>query len=149
MGWYRVYQGLPYDARLGVVARRSGLTRAETIALYIFLFDTASRGAAGGCVSKLDPEEAGIALDIDAAKVAAALGAMREKGLVNDAGCLADWDMQVPPSTLRVRAYRKRKLEQADPDSPAEARDRRSRLGNDGGDSNSAKRNTKAGESRT
>ncbi len=140
MDWYRVYQGLPYDARLGVVARRSGLTRAETLALYIFLFDTASRDAARGSVSQLDPEETGIALDIDAAKVAAGLEAMRDKGLVNGAGCLADWNLQVPPSTARVRAYRQRKKDIVDPDSPAEARARRARL--------SEKRKAKTGESR-
>jgi len=133
MEWYRVYQGLPYDAKLGVVARRSGLSKAEALALYICLFDTASRTA--GSVAALDPEETGIALDIEPAKIEAALATIFEKGLVDDAGCIVDWKRLQPSSTGRVQAHRKRKrLRDAgkcaisDPDSPVEARRRRARL---------------------
>ena len=33
MDWYKVYQGLPTDPKLAVVAKRTGLSRAETLAL--------------------------------------------------------------------------------------------------------------------
>lgn len=134
MDWYRVYQGLPYDAKLGVVARRSGLSRAEALALYICLFDAASH-AQGGSVKALDPEATGIALDIDPLKIEAALAALSEKGLVDDAGCIADWEKLKPCSTARVQAHRRRKRQRGegkrvmpDPDSPAETRRRRERL---------------------
>lgn len=134
MDWYRVYQGLPYDAKLGVVARRSGLSRAETLALYICLFDAAS-AAEDGSVKALDPEATGIALDIDPAKIEAALAALAEKGMVDDAGCIVDWKRLKPCSTSRVQAFRRRKRRQGegkrvmpDPDSPAETRRRRLRL---------------------
>jgi hypothetical protein len=132
MDWYRVYQGLPYDAKLGVVARRSGLSKAETLALYICLFDAASR-AEGGSVKALDPEATGIALDIDPAKIETALAALAEKGLVDDAGCIAGWQRLKPCSTARVQAHRRRRRgrgggKRADPDCPAEARRRRARL---------------------
>ena len=43
MDWYRIYHGLPDDPRLGVMAHRANMTRAEGLALFITLLDFASR----------------------------------------------------------------------------------------------------------
>lgn len=131
MDCYRITQGLPYDALLGVVARRSGLSRAEVLGLYVLLLDTASRDG-GGSVKALDPEAAGGTLEIDTAKVSAALKAMTEKGLVDDAGCISNWWLQQGmSSTERVRNWRKKRQEREarnNPDDPENIARRHARM---------------------
>lgn len=143
MDWYRVFHGLPYDARLAVTAHRAGLSRAEALALYITLFDHASQARPRGSLARFDTEEAGLALGLDACKIEAALEALREKGVITASGRIADWRRQDPPSTARVRAHRlrgegrqqrrERMREKAQPrpedsDSPAAVEARRLRL---------------------
>lgn len=109
MDWYRVYHGLPYDARLGVVARRAGLARAQVVALFLLLLDFASQAFPRGTLKGFDAEEAAIALEIPVADIDAALAAMREKGLLDGKGGINDWQQQPRNSTQRVRAYRMRR----------------------------------------
>ncbi len=129
MGWYRVCQGLPYDARLGVVARRSGLTRAEALGLYIFLFDTASRGAAGGRRfetrsgrgrhrPRYRGRESGGGSRRDARKRTGHRCGM-PRGLGHAGATLDPARARLPQAQTGA----------GDPDSPAAARERRERLG--------------------
>jgi len=138
MEGYRLFHGLPYDARLAVIAKRSGLTRAEVLALFIALHDGASQGAPRGTLSRFDAEEAALALDLDAAAVTAALEAFAEKGIIAGDEFI-EWRRQIAPSTERVRRHRARKRASGellrkrpvplpDPDDPREAALRRQRL---------------------
>ena len=135
MGWYRVFQGLPFDVRIGVVAKRAEMTRAEALALFIALYDCASQASPPGSLSAFDAEEAGVALDIAPKKIEAALEALRDRGFINKENALAEWQKQTLPSTERVRRHRARrraeglsKRPRVNPDTPAEAAARRERL---------------------
>lgn len=138
MEGYRLFHGLPYDARLAVIAKRSGLNRAEVLALFIALHDGASQGAPRGTLGRFDAEEAALALDLDPGAVAAALEAFADKGIIAGAE-FTEWRRQAAPSTERVRRHRARKRASGqlvlkrqpppgDPDDPREAALRRQRL---------------------
>ncbi len=151
MNWYKVYHGLPYDARLGAVARRSGLTRAEALCLLLCLLEHASRAARRGSVDGFDCELPAALFDRDVAKVEAAMAAFRDKGMIDADNRIGDWEKQGVTGAERQREYRaRRKLLSAlaeetrqarpptrksrydsnttDPDSDAETLTRRKRL---------------------
>lgn len=150
MNWYKVYHGLPYDARLGAVARRSGLTRAEALCLLLCLLEHASCAARRGSVDGFDCELPAALFDRDPAKVEAAMAAFRDKGIINDENRIADWERQGVTNAERQRDYRARRrmaedarlaraaenakkprfaVNETDPDSDAETAARRKRLG--------------------
>lgn len=109
MDWYKIYHGLPTDPRLPVIAKRSGLTRAETLALWITLHDYASRQKPRGSLYGLDAEETALLLEMDAKKTAAALDAFYEKGMIDIENNISNWAQLQYKSTERVRAHRARK----------------------------------------
>ena len=138
MNFYRLFHGLPYDARLAVIAKRSGLSRAEALAMYLALHDHASQAVPRGSLFGFDAELVALGLEIDVTKVTAALTAFEDKGVIRE-GHLAEWARQLSPSTERVRRHRARKrasgqllpkrpLPPLDPDDPREAALRRQRL---------------------
>ena len=118
MDWYKIYHGLPFDPRLPVVAQNAGLTRAETIALWITLHDHASRQTPRGSLAGLDAEETTLLLEMDANKTAAALDAFYAKGMIDIENNLSDWARLQYRSTDRVRAHRSRKREAAPATAP-------------------------------
>ncbi|MCC7036908.1 MAG: hypothetical protein IT560_06320 [Alphaproteobacteria bacterium] len=148
MNWYKVYHGLPYDARLGAVARRSGLTRAEALCLLLCLLEHASCAARRGSVDGFDCELPAALFDHEPAKVEAAMAAFRDKGIINDENRIADWERQGVTNAERQRDYRARRrlaeearlapvtakkhrfpVNETNPDSDAETAARRKRLG--------------------
>lgn len=141
MDWYRIYHGLPDDPRLGVMAHRANMTRAEGLALFITLLDFASRACPRGSVAGFDAEGAAVALGIETAKVVAALAALKDRNMIDGNDRLSDWQRQKQSSTTRVRRFRARHSEtaakrprrrnvrrQENPDDPASAEARRLRL---------------------
>lgn len=132
MDWFRMALGFVFDTRLGVVARRARLTRAEVTALYLMLVDYAARALPRGTVAGFDVEEAGVALDIDPAKIPAAIRALREKELIGATGRVAEWHFLNRSSTSRVRAHRQRRKAEAGmadfDDSETAAAARRARM---------------------
>lgn len=114
MDWYKIYNGLPTDPRLPVIALRTGLTRAETLALWITLQDYASRQKPRGSLLGLDAEETAVLLELDAAKTEAALDAFYEKGMIDIENNISNWAQLQYRSTDRVRAHRARKKQDDD-----------------------------------
>ncbi|MDI1228256.1 MAG: phage replisome organizer N-terminal domain-containing protein [bacterium] len=109
MDWFKVHHGLTYDARLGAVARRSGLTRAEAVCLLLCLLEHASRSLRRGSVDGFDTELSAALFDRDVAKVEAAMAALRDKGMIDADNRIADWERQGLTQAERQRAYRARK----------------------------------------
>lgn len=155
MDWYRIYHGLPDDPRLGVMAHRAGMSRAEGLALFVTLLDFASRACPRGSVAGFDAEGAAVALGIETGKVEAALAALRDRGMIDGSDMLSDWQRQKQSSTARVRRFRARRREAKDwrprkpglrgrenPDDPAVAQARRRRLQ----DAEAARMQTGAGD---
>jgi len=108
MDWYKIYQGLPTDPKLAVVAKRSGLSRAETLALWITLHDYASRQSPRGCLDGMDAEDTATLLDLDTNKTAQALDIFYDKGMISIDNHIAHWKKLQYKSTDRVRAWREK-----------------------------------------
>lgn len=130
MDWFKVHHGFAYDARLGAVARRSGLTRAEAVCLLLCLLEHANGAARRGSVDGFDTELPAALFDRDVAKVDAAMAGLRDKGMIDADNRIADWDRQGLTQAERQRAYRARKRarDAGNPDSAAETEARRKRL---------------------
>lgn len=111
MDWYKTYHGLPADARLAVVARRAGATRASVLAVWLMLLDTASRARPRGNVSRADAEEIAALLDIDAVQAGDIVTAFYDRGLIDGDGTIAEWYERQVMSTARVKAFRARQKE--------------------------------------
>jgi hypothetical protein len=128
MDWYKIYQGLPTDPKLAVVAKRTGLSRAETLALWILLHDYASRQLPRGSLDGLDAEDTATLLDLDTDKTAQALDIFYDKGMISIDNHIAHWAKSQHKSTDRVRAWRQRQKETTpqthtqSPDLPASSR---------------------------
>ncbi len=109
MDWFRIQNGLSLDPRLAVVARKSGLGRGETLAVWIALYDHASRNRPRGDLSGLRADEIAVLLDIDAGKAAAALDLFYERGMITTDNRIEEWARIQRLSTERVRACRARR----------------------------------------
>lgn len=117
MDWYKMYHGLPTDARLAVVAHRAGVRRAEALAIWVTLLDRASQARPRGYVMGLDAEELAITLDLEPPVVEKTLTALRAKNMIEDDGAIEEWHEKQTISTARVRAFRARQKEMHDHES--------------------------------
>ncbi len=109
--WFKLYHGLPNDPLFAVVAQRAQISRAEAIALWIALMDSASQDAQRGSLKDADLESISLTLGIDIEKIHLALAAWQAKGRIDDKSRMAQWERQQGVSTPRVRAYRARMKE--------------------------------------
>lgn len=122
MDGFRMQNGVSQDARLAVVARRSGLARAEVLALWLTLYDHASRNRPRGYLGGLGADEIAALLDTDPQKVSAALDVLYDRGMVTTDNHLAEWTHVQRLSTERARASRARRRSVAAPQSEGEKR---------------------------
>ncbi|MFN7114919.1 MAG: hypothetical protein ACK4PK_11250 [Alphaproteobacteria bacterium] len=109
MDGFRMQNGVSQDPRLAVVARRSGLGYAEVLALWLILYDHASRNRPRGCLDGLGADEIAAMLDVDIQKIAAALDTLYDRGMITTENHLAEWTRVQRLSTERVRASRARR----------------------------------------
>lgn len=116
MDWFRMQNGVSQDPRLAVVARRSGLARAEMLALWLVLYDHASRRRPRGSLDGLGADEIAALLDTDAEKIAAALDILYDRGMITTDNHITEWSQVQRQSTERVRSCRARR--RADPAFP-------------------------------
>lgn len=121
MDWFRIQSGVTQDPRLSVVARRSGLARAEVLALWLMLYDHASRNRPRGSLEGLGADEIAAHLDMDVQKTAAALDALYDRGMITTENHLVEWVQVQRLSTERVRAYRARQAQEYSAAGTAEA----------------------------
>jgi hypothetical protein len=118
MNWWRAYHGLPFDSKLGVVAKRCNARRGDVAAVWVAVLDFASQQEDRGAVSEIDPEEIAVSYDYDIEYVSQILKALEEKGMIA-AGRLTAWERRQvqrereDDSIDRVRAYRQRQKKQA------------------------------------
>jgi hypothetical protein len=91
MDWYRVYHGMPEDAKLKVIAKRSQQLMAHVVAVWMCVLDAASRHKNRGTV-EVDSEQIAVVQDMDQAAVEAILQAFREKGMITEDNRITSWN---------------------------------------------------------
>jgi acyl dehydratase len=108
MAWVRLWEDMPTDPKWRVIAKRSGQSIAEAMAVFNFMLVAASK--ANGNLDAWSDEDVAAALDMEPEHVEAIRNAMQGKVLTGDR--LSAWEVRQPKreddSLQRVRAHRER-----------------------------------------
>jgi len=122
--WYRVYHGMPEDAKLKVIAKRSKQLMTHVVTVWLCILDAASRHKTRGTV-EVDSEQIAVVQDIDQKSVEAIIRALYEKGMIDENHRLTGWKIrQYATDAERAEKYRNsQKLAVAATDSHAASRD--------------------------
>lgn len=117
MDWFRWHHGSVSDPKFQLVARRSGASVAEVLAVWASLLEAASTASARGSIGLPDFEAIDCALGLEEGAAARIFAAMEARGLVDGAEQrIVAWDKRQPKrergdddgSTARVRAHREK-----------------------------------------
>ncbi|WP_322056785.1 hypothetical protein [Paraburkholderia sp. J63] len=101
MDWFRLWHGTSSDPKLKWVARRSGQTVANVLAVWVCLLESASNIAGGeegvtrGDVAGFDCEAHDALLDVEDGTCARILAALSDKGMIQ-AGRIDGWERRQP-----------------------------------------------------
>lgn len=113
MDWVRLWLDMPTDPKWRAVARRSGRSVSEVIAVYTHMLCQARRSTIPGTLEAWEDEDVAAALDVETDAIAAIREAMQ--GKVLDGDRLTGWEKRQPQreredrSTERVRKHREAK----------------------------------------
>lgn len=107
--WVRLWHDMPTDPKWRVIARRSGRSVSEVIAIFNFVMVNASANATErGRTHNLFADDIAAALDLEEPEVQAVLDAMQ--GKVMDGNRLSGWETRQPKredeSASRAKAWR-------------------------------------------
>jgi flagellar biosynthesis GTPase FlhF len=107
--WYRVYHGMPEDAKLRVIAKRSGQLMTHVVTVWLCVLDAASRHATRGTV-EVDSEQIAVVQEIDQSIVESILRTFYEKGMIGEDNILTGWKKrQYLSDAERAKRYREGK----------------------------------------
>ena len=95
MDWFRWHHGSITDPKFQLVAKKSGASVAEVVALWAFALEEASMSDDRGSIEGLDIESVECLLGLDDGKGELILAAMAVRGLIAD-GRIASWDKRQP-----------------------------------------------------
>ena len=113
--WYRVYHGMPEDAKLKVIAKRSKQLMAHVVTVWLCVLDAASRHKTRGTV-QVDSEQIAVVQDIGQPIVEAILRAFYEKGMIDENHRLTGWEKrQYASESERAKKYRDGKKDEVTP----------------------------------
>ena len=115
MDWFRWHHGSITDPKFQLVAKKSGASVAEVVALWAFALEEASMADDRGSIAGLDVESVECLLGLDDGKGDLILAAMTVRGLITD-GRIASWDKRQPARERDddTAAERKRKQRERD-----------------------------------
>lgn len=121
MNWWRAHHGIATDAKYAVVLRHIAshcvtnghtVTRAEILAVWVWMIDFSSQNQQRGSTDGIDPAQIAVTLDLPDLVVEVIISSFEKFGMVS-AKLLKAWDKRQPErednSTLRTREYRDRK----------------------------------------
>jgi hypothetical protein len=112
MDWLRLWHDMPTDPKWKVVARKSGRTIPEVIAVYTHMLVTASKSDQRGTLADWDDEDVAAALDMDTEHVTAIREAMQ--GKVLDGDSLQGWEKRQPKDPMAADRKRRQRTREAE-----------------------------------
>lgn len=109
--WVRLWEDMPNDPKWRVIAKRSGCSISEVIAVFVHMMTNAGANATErGTLQNWSDEDVAAALDIDLEKIEAIRLAMQDKVLADER--LLGWEKRQPKredsSAERAKAWRER-----------------------------------------
>jgi hypothetical protein len=120
MDWFRWHHGSVTDPKFQLVARKSGASLPDVLAVWAFLLERASSATERGCFGCIDADALDCLFNFPATETRTAdiLRVLEERGLIAD-GWIARWEERQPKrereddkSTSRVQAFRERKRQE-------------------------------------
>jgi hypothetical protein len=124
--WVRLWDDMPTDPKWRVIARKSGQSIGNVMAVFNFMLICAASATERGELIGWDDEDVGAALDIDSDQIAAIREAMQ--GKVLDGARLKGWEKRQPiredGAAERSRAWREKEAEKKRLESLAKEQER-------------------------
>lgn len=122
MNWLKWHVGTFTDPKFAVIAKKTGQPKHAVIAVWAALLETACNDVKRGDVSSFNPEDIGIALDLEPEAVMAIFSAIMARGMVTDDKVIAAWDKRQTQdySTDRVRKFREKQRGESHPVTASE-----------------------------
>jgi hypothetical protein len=132
--WFRWHHGSVTDPKFQLVARKSGASLPDVLAVWAYVLEQASANETRGNHGEIDCEAVDCMFGFDDGQTEAIMNVMRSRGLLSD-GRVSSWDKRQPKrerdtdnSAERTRAYRERQKQQCDADknhvTPCDATER-------------------------
>lgn len=110
MHWFRWHHGSVTDPKFGLVAKRSGATLPEVLAVWAALLEAASASDDRGHPGAIDFEALDFALGMPDGRAEAIYAAMVDRGLIDpDGGRIAAWGRRQPRREDATAAERQRR----------------------------------------
>ncbi len=106
---YKLPAGLPFDPKLTIIAKKTGLARGDVLAVWVALIDHAAKARPRGSLAAAQPDEIAAVLECPPANVVAVIAALKDKNMISADNGIARWHRYQKLSTPRVRAHRARK----------------------------------------
>lgn len=108
MNWLCWHTGTSTDAKLKLIAKRTGASLSQVVHAWAHHLERAAEGDPRGSFGTIDPDEAELATDIPPPIWMAITIAFEDRGLTNS-GAIVNFDKRnYGNSTLRVQAFRER-----------------------------------------
>lgn len=96
MDWFRWHHGSVTDPKFQLVAKKSGASVAEVLAVWACLLEEASQAEERGFLGAIDFEALDCTLGMDEGRCKAIYERMAERGLFTDDGAIEAWDRRQP-----------------------------------------------------
>lgn len=118
MEWFRWYHGSVDDPKFGLVAKSTGASVAEVIAVWASVLESASASGERGVADGIDPEALDFRLGLDDGKADKILAAFVNRRMILSDGTVCKWEKRQPKredpgAAERMRNYRERKKSDA------------------------------------
>lgn len=132
--WFRWHHGSVTDPKFQLIAKKSGASLPDVLAVWAYVLEQASANETRGNHGEIDSEAVDCMFGFDDGQTEAILNVMQSRGLLID-GRVSSWDKRQPKrerdtdnSAERTRAYRERQRQQGDADqidvTPRDAKER-------------------------
>lgn len=118
--WFRWHHGSVTDPKFQLIAKRSGVSLPDVLAVWAYLLEQASANETRGDHGDIDCEAVDCMFGFDDGQTKTILNAMQAREMLSD-GRVTSWDKRQPKrerdtdnSAERTRAYRDRQKQQGD-----------------------------------
>ncbi len=107
MTWWRAHHGLPYDFKLGIIARMLQVRQTDVGMVWVACLDHASQAEDRGSVARLNPAVVAFGLGLTEAEVTTIVDAFRVQEMISG-DRLTAWDRRQPEKDDPTAAERQR-----------------------------------------
>lgn len=125
MDWFRWHHGSVNDPKFQLVAKKSGSSVADVIALWACLLESASQSSDRGNAGEIDFEAVDCSLGFDDGMSIKIYESMKVRGLVDPDGRITSWDKRQPKREREDASFMARHNKDAQPEPDGTSRNQK------------------------